>query len=144
MAGGKPESSSTESVRTERSPYLSIKGCPSRGLDASAFGRTALTQALSEYFNKPEITVSVLQINSKKFFISGEVNRAGQYPLVTPIKVFDALNAAGGFKVLSPTRKNIVIIRGSQRLKFNYEEVLKGKKLDQNITLENEDTVVVK
>ncbi len=102
-----------------------------------------LTQALSEYFNKPEITVSVVQVNSKKFYISGEIGRPGQYPLVTPIKVFDALNAAGGFRDFA-NKKKIVIIRGDQRIYFNYEEVLKGKNLKQNIPLENEDTIIVK
>jgi hypothetical protein len=37
-----------------------------------------------------------------------------------------------------------VIIRGDQRINFNYEEVLKGKNLKQNIPVENEDTIVVK
>jgi polysaccharide export outer membrane protein len=64
---------------------------------------------------------------------------------VTPIKVFDALNGAGGFRDFA-NKKAVVIIRGggSQRLKFNYEEVLKGKKLEQNIFVENGDTIVVK
>jgi polysaccharide export outer membrane protein len=119
-----------------------IKDVQAAGLTPERLGEQ-LTQALSEYFNKPEITVSVIQINSKKFYISGEVNRAGQYPLVTSIKVFDALNAAGGFKDFA-NKKNIVIIRGDKRIKFNYEEVLKGKNLQQNIPVENEDTIVVK
>jgi polysaccharide biosynthesis/export protein len=119
-----------------------IKDVQAAGLTPERLGEQ-LTQALSEYFSKPEITVSVLQINSKKFYISGEIGRPGQYPLVTSIKVFDALNAAGGFKDFA-NRKNIVIIRGTQRIKFNYDEVLKGKKLEQNIPVENEDTIVVK
>ena len=119
-----------------------IKDIQAAGLTPERLGEQ-LTQALSEYFTKPEITVSVLQINSKKFYISGEVNRPGQYPLVTSITVFDALNAAGGFKDFA-NKKNIVIIRGDQRIKFNYEEVLKGKNLKQNIPVENEDTIVVK
>jgi polysaccharide biosynthesis/export protein len=104
-----------------------------------------LTQALTQFINKPEVTVTVIQVNSKKYFITGEVNRPGQYPLVTPIKVFDALNGAGGFRDFA-NKKDIVIVRGdgSKRLKFNYEEVLKGKKLEQNIPVENGDTIVVK
>lgn len=119
-----------------------IKDIQAAGLTPERLG-VQLTQALSEYFNKPDITVTVVQVNSKKFFISGEVNRPGQYPLVTPIKVFDALNAAGGFKDFA-NKKAVVIVRGKDRIKFNYEDVLKGKKLEQNIPVENDDTIVVK
>jgi polysaccharide export outer membrane protein len=119
-----------------------IKDVQASGLTPERLGEQ-LTQALGEYFTKPEITVTVVQVNSKKFFITGEVNRTGQYPLVTPITVFDALNSAGGFRDFA-NRKAIVIVRGKQRIKFNYEEVLKGKKLDQNIFVENGDTIIVK
>ena len=37
----------------------------------------------------------------------------------------------------------VVILRGSQRIKFNYDEVMKGKKLEQNIFLESGDQVFV-
>ncbi len=57
-----------------------------------------LTEKLSQYINKPEITVTLSQVNSKKFSITGGVNRPGTYPLVTPIKVSQALNVGGGFR----------------------------------------------
>jgi polysaccharide biosynthesis/export protein len=102
-----------------------------------------LTQALSEYINKPEVTVTVAQVNSKKYTVTGEVNRPGVFPLVVPTKVFDALGNAGGFKDFA-NKKDIVIIRGDKRLKFNWNDVVKGKKLDQNIFVENGDTILVK
>jgi polysaccharide export outer membrane protein len=101
-----------------------------------------LTQALSDYINRPQVNVIVAQVNSKKYYISGEVNHPGQFPLIVPIRVFDALNNAGGFQEFA-NEKNIVIVRGNQRLKFNYKDVLKGKKLEQNIFLENGDTIYV-
>src|ERR1700722_18288808 len=94
-----------------------IKDVQAAGLTPERLGEQ-LTQGLSEYFNKPDVTVTVIQVNSKKFFISGEVNRPGQYPLVTPINVFDALNGAGGFKEFA-NKKKVVIIRGNQRIPFN-------------------------
>lgn len=118
-----------------------IKDVQAAGLTPERLGEQ-LTQALGEYFTKPEITVTVVQVNSKKFFITGEVNRTGQYPLVTPITVFDALNGAGGFRDFA-NKKKVIIIRGKERIKFNYEEVFKGKKLEQNIFVENGDTIAV-
>jgi polysaccharide export outer membrane protein len=104
---------------------------------------TQLKDALSSYINQPEVTVSVNQVNSKKYFITGQVNRPGQYPLVVPTRVFDALAGAGGFRDFANT-KNIIIVRGDKRIKFNYNEVLQGKKLEQNIFLENGDMLVVR
>jgi polysaccharide export outer membrane protein len=100
-------------------------------------------QALSEYLNDPQVDVTIAQVNSKKYYVSGEINRPGQYPLVVPTKVFDALNNAGGFRDFA-NKKDIVIVRGDQRIKFNYNEVVNGKKLDQNILLQNGDTILVK
>jgi polysaccharide export outer membrane protein len=101
-----------------------------------------LKQALGDYINNPDVSVSLQQINSKKFFISGEVIRPGEYTLTTPTRVFDALANAAGFRDFA-NKKKIIIIRGAERIKFNYMDVLKGKDLDQNIFIENGDTIVV-
>lgn len=102
-------------------------------------------EAYSQFITNPEVTISVIGVNSKAFVITGKVNRGGKFPLVTPIRVFDALGLTGGFQEFANTKK-ITIVRGSQRLEFNYNDYIKGKKaaLDQNIFLENGDTVLVK
>lgn len=104
-----------------------------------------VTQALAQYINKPEVTVTVAQVNSKKYTVSGGVTRPGVFPLVVPTTVFDALGNAGGFREFA-NKKDIIILRdgGKQRLHFNYNDYVKGKKLDQNISLENGDTIIVK
>jgi len=70
------------------------------------------------------------------------VNKAGAFPLVRPMTVLEAITIAGGIREFGNGKK-IIIIRGSQRLKFNYNEVLKGKKLEQNILLQPGDHLVV-
>ena len=104
-----------------------------------------MKEALSQFNKSPEVTISVWQINSKSFTVTGRVNRVGKWPLVTPIKVFDAIGLAGGFQDFAD-EKHIQIIRGAQRLSFNYKDFVKGKKeaLDENIWLQNGDTVYVK
>lgn len=101
-----------------------------------------LKQGLSNFINSPDVSVSLQTVGSKKFYITGEVNRPGEYVLAIPTKVFDALSNSGGFRDFA-NKKKIVIIRGADRLKFNYQDILKGKNLEQNIFLENGDTVVV-
>jgi polysaccharide export outer membrane protein len=101
-----------------------------------------LKQGLSNYINSPDVSVGLQSVNSKKFYITGEVNRPGEYVLAIPTKVFDALSNSGGFRDFA-NKKKIIIIRGADRLKFNYQDILRGKNLEQNIFLENGDTVVV-
>jgi polysaccharide biosynthesis/export protein len=101
-----------------------------------------LKQGLSNYINSPDVSVSLQAVGSKKFYITGEVNRPGEYVLAVPTKVFDALSNSGGFRDFA-NRKKIIIIRGADRLRFNYQDILKGKNMEQNIFLENGDTVFV-
>lgn len=103
-----------------------------------------LKQALSEYVKQPDVTVEVIQVNSKRYTITGEVNRASAFPLVVAVHVFDAINIAGGFRDFA-NKKDILILRADgKRFHFNYQDYVKGKNLDKNILLENGDTVIVK
>jgi polysaccharide export outer membrane protein len=96
-----------------------------------------------DIIRRPEVNVKVLQVNSKKFSINGEVMKTGAFPLVVATRVMDALVNAGGFKDFAD-KKHIVILRGTERLKFNWNEVVKGKKTEQNIYLQPGDIIIVK
>lgn len=102
----------------------------------------SIARGLERYVKEPQVNVSVQQVNSKKFFIQGEVNKPGPYPLVVPTTVLEALGSGGGFKDFANVKK-IVILRGSERLKFNYKDVTHGKNLDQNILLQPGDQIIV-
>ena len=101
-----------------------------------------VTKAYEEFIIKPEVMISVMAVNSKFYYISGEVNRPGQYPLVTAKTVMQALTIAGGPREFA-NKKNILIIRGPKRYKFNYNDVIKGKNMQQNIYLESGDMINV-
>ncbi len=103
----------------------------------------AITAALSKFVNSPDVAVSVEAVRSRRYFVDGEgINRPGAYPLATPTTVFEAITLAGGFREFA-NKKHILILRGDKRLRFNWNEVLKGKNLSQNINLENSDRVMV-
>ncbi len=116
--------------------------------EVQAAGRTPdqlagdIQKALAEYLKNPEVSVTVNQVNSKKYYITGEVGRSGAFSLVVPTHVLDALTNAGGFKEFANTKK-ITILRKGERMKFNYKEVIKGKNTEQNILLENGDYIIV-
>ncbi|MGI8745864.1 MAG: polysaccharide biosynthesis/export family protein [Bryobacteraceae bacterium] len=101
-----------------------------------------LKEKFGKYLNNPDVTVFVTDVRSKKYYIDGEMNRAGAFPLVTPTTVLEALSIAGGFKDFA-NKKKIKILRGAKTLKFNYTEVTKGKKMEQNIYVQNGDHIIV-
>jgi protein involved in polysaccharide export with SLBB domain len=74
--------------------------------------------------------------------VTGRVNKPGEFELKDGMKVFDSLGLAGGFMDFADTR-NIVIVRGAERRKFNYKDYVQGKRPEQNILLEGGDVVVV-
>lgn len=101
-----------------------------------------IAEGLGKVMVHPEVTVGVERVNSKKYYIQGEVNKPGSYPLVIDTTVLEALVNAGGFREFANSKK-IVILRGSERLKFNYREVTKGKKMEQNILVKPGDQIIV-
>lgn len=104
-----------------------------------------LTDKFAVYINRPDVTVIVQEVRSKKYYIDGLVNRPGEFPLVTPTRVFEALSKAAGFQEWA-SKKNIRIVRdgGKKIFKFNYNDVTNGKHMEQNIELENGDHIIVK
>jgi polysaccharide export outer membrane protein len=100
-----------------------------------------VAEALTKYLNQPQVIVSVASVRSKRYYVSGEVNRSGPVALVTPTTVMQALSSAGLREWAK--KKSIVVMRGSERLKFNYNDVVKGKKMEQNILLQDGDHIIV-
>jgi polysaccharide export outer membrane protein len=138
------EFSGTHMIRPDGKISINLVG------DVQASGLTpeelskSVREKIKTYLNDPDVTVSVLAVKSKKYLINGEVNRPGEYPLVVPTRVFQALVNAGGFKDFANQKKITIIHDNNTRDYFNYKEVLAGKKLEQNIWLQHGDIIVVK
>jgi len=105
-----------------------------------------IAQALSDQLNNPIVHVDVLEVASKTYTITGAVLRTGQVPMPTPVHIFDALNASGGFQPFANKKKILVIRENGDRLEFNWEDFSKGKNLEKNknFLLQNKDTIIVK
>jgi polysaccharide export outer membrane protein len=105
--------------------------------------RQQLIIAASRFILEPAATVVVKEIHSRRVFITGNVDKPGAYPLNTSTTVLQLIATAGGLKEFVGG-KNIVVVRpDNTRLKFNYQDVVSGKKLQQNIQLRPGDTVIV-
>ena len=137
-----PEVSGDVIVRPDGKITLPLIGEVQAGGKTPVDLAATVTEKLTEFLNRPEVMVQVVRIRSKKYYITGQVNRTGAFPLVVPTTVLEALSGAGGFQQWAK-RKKIVVLRGDKRFKFNYAEVIQGKNMDQNIYLENGDHILV-
>jgi polysaccharide export outer membrane protein len=141
-----PEVSGPAMVRPDGKITLQLLG----ELQAAGLTPDGLTQQIFEglsklkkTIDKSEVTVTVQTVNSRKYYIQGEVYRAGQFPLLVPTTVLEALGNSGGFREFANSKKVVIIRKGGQRFHFNYKEVIAGKKLEQNILLQPGDQIIV-
>ena len=119
--------------------------------DVTAAGLTpmqlaaSVRQRLKQYVEDPRVTVVVTQMNSRKFFVTGEVQRTGAMQLLPNMTVLQAL-ASSGLTQFANTKKIYVLrsVNGvPQRIPVNYKELVKGKDISLNIALKPGDTIVV-
>ena len=105
-----------------------------------------LEKKLKQFIATPVVTVIVKEVNSKNVYVLGKVNTPGKYPLNGPKTVLQALAEAGGLAEWAKADE-IVILRkenGKQiKIDFDYDDVSRGKHLEQNILLKPGDTIVV-
>jgi polysaccharide export outer membrane protein len=108
--------------------------------------RQQIQASAAKYLTEANVAVVVRQINSRKVFITGMVQAPGAYPLTGPRTVMQLIALAGGLLEYAETDHITIMRDDGQRtrsFKFNYDDVAKGKKLEQNIPLQPGDTVVV-
>jgi polysaccharide biosynthesis/export protein len=105
-----------------------------------------ITEGLKKYINNPQVTVAITEINSRRIYVTGEVMRAGAFPLLPNMTVLQALSSSGGFTQFAKL-KSIYVLRmeeGKQaKHPFNYKDVVSGKRPEQNILLQPGDIIVV-
>jgi len=76
------------------------------------------------YIIDPHVSISVTEYKSQKFFVVGNVQKPGTYPLTKPIRVVEAISQAGGIAsgtISKPLSGAVAIIIRAQP----------GEKLDQ-------------
>jgi polysaccharide biosynthesis/export protein len=106
----------------------------------------AIRNELKKFITDPQVTVSVTEINSRRIYVNGEVNKPGAYQLLPHMTVLQALSGSGGFTTFARV-KSIYVLRNvngkAARIPFNYKEAINGKNVDQNIELQPGDVIVV-
>src|SRR6185437_13922372 len=142
-----PEISRSIPVRSDGKITLPLVGELQAGGQTPRQLQMAIATRLQNYISEPEFTVMVQEVRSQRFNVLGQVAKPGSYLVSNSARVLDAIAVAGGFRDFAK-KKSIYVLRqnanGQQsRLPFNYAEVVKGKKPEQNVELKPHDTVVV-
>jgi polysaccharide export outer membrane protein len=107
-----------------------------------------LTIDFSQFIINPKISLSLLQANSAKIGVVGDVTHPGIVIMTRPMTVLDALSASGGVSDFG-SKSNITVLRQNgydrpQMLKVNVKRILQGKAdVEENIALQAGDTIIV-
>ena len=108
--------------------------------------RKAITKKLSEYVPDATVTVMLLNLNSLRAYVIGKVHKPGQFAITMETTVMQILSMAGGINPFAAGGK-ILILRQinnkTVKIPFNYNQVMKGENLQQNILIQRGDVVVV-
>lgn len=105
-----------------------------------------LTTRLSDYIADPSVSVKLLNNQGNSVFVIGKVNKPGQVFSGRRLDVLQALSLAGGLTVFANEGSINIIRRTGDQVKvfpFDYDDVINGEDLEQNILLEPGDTVTV-
>lgn len=114
------------------------------GLSTMAL-KKAVEKKLSVYVEAPNVTVTLVNPLSRKFYILGEILRTGEYPLTKKLTVMQAFALAGGFTEWADKNKIILYRRGNNKeetITIRYKDIIKGD-FSKDIQLQPDDTIIV-
>lgn len=112
--------------------------------------RQKIGQQLQQYVKDPSavVTVEVVEVNSYRFTVSGEVNQNGVFKAKRYVTVLEAINMAGGFTRFAE-KDQIKVVRccdedgGRVKIPINYNAIIKNGRTDMNVYLLAGDEVYV-
>ena len=149
-------------INVWKNPELTIDAVPVRsdGMisvplinDVQAEGLTpeelkdVITRELTEYIGVPQVTVVVIQMNSRFVSVIGEVVQDTRVPLTRDLRVLEAIAQAGGFGPFA-NKSDVRILRRNadgteSEYRFDYGAYIRGRAPGTNIVLQHGDTIIV-
>lgn len=116
--------------------------------EIEARGRTlreitgVIRERLATRLRNPEVSVSLKQARPLLVFVEGQVGKPGAYPIQPGWRVFEAIAAAEGLKVL-PERAQGLIIRGDQTYRIDLSALYHQGDQSMNLPLLPGDKISV-
>lgn len=105
-----------------------------------------IEKEIKRFVPEPVLSVAVKNVNSMYVYVLGRVNNPGRFFLTGNVNILQALAMAGGLTPFAEAN-SIKIIRTesgeSSLIPFRYGDIVKGKRLEQNIGIKRGDVIVV-
>ncbi len=105
-----------------------------------------LIKRLKEFIESPNVSVTVMEANSFKVYVTGQVKTPGVYRLRSETTVLQIIPMAGGFTDWANEKKILVVRKENgkeKRITVNYKKIMKGDDPASNLILKAGDTVIV-
>ncbi len=129
--------------------YYNLAG----GVKAEDLSVTELAERLAEKlklnYSSPQISITLKEIKSRRFWILGQVFKPGLYPLTQPTTLIEAISLAGGLftsrftgttEELADLNKSF-LIRDDKILPVDFHALMVNGDMGQNIYLEPNDYI---
>jgi len=104
-----------------------------------------LTEKLKGFVENPTITVTVMEANSFRVYVSGEVKQPGVHRIRSEITLVKLIIMVGGFTEWADQKKILIITKEKgveKRITANYKKIIEGEAPD--IPINSGDTVIVR
>jgi len=99
---------------------------------------------LKDFIDNPNVYITVIEANSCKVYVSGQVRTPGVHRLRSETSFLQLMTMAGGFTDWAD-QKNILVIRKEKdkeiRITANYKKIIEGKASD--FAIKRGDTVII-
>jgi polysaccharide export outer membrane protein len=108
--------------------------------------KTEIEKRIKKFVPDPVLWVSVKSMNSSYIYVLGRVNNPGRFLLNSQVSILQALAIAGGVNPFA-SNNDIKVFRQEGGvtilLPFHYDSVIKGKHIEENVSLKRGDVVIV-
>lgn len=100
-----------------------------------------LEKALVAYVTTPHVLVTIDQ-SPVVITVIGETRSNGRLEMDWPVRIVEALAQAGGVNEFAD-RSAVYVLRGSERIRFEYEDIIRGEKYAREFLMRTGDVLVV-
>ena len=108
--------------------------------------KEVLIEKFKRFMDNPSVSVIVMEANSFKVYVSGQVKTPGVYRIRGETSLLQIIPMAGGFTDCANQKKILIIRRENgkeKRITVNYKKIVDGKEPVSNSILRSGDTIIV-
>ncbi len=105
-----------------------------------------IADRLERYIPQAVVTVTLMEIRGARVYVIGQVGAPGALTVDFQIDVMQALSMAGGLTPFAAANDIRILRRetdGQIAIPFEYDRIVRGRDLEQNILLQDGDVIVV-